>query len=125
MSNTRELTAAERSAIRKLVTGECANYCRDNGCLKLESACYMIGKFWTGSYCKYCRCSVLPLDNGLNAVLTSNWTVDMRSCAYCGESFVMSGKRAYCSAGCEKNALRRQKRDHMRKKRAGRGKMPL
>ena len=125
MNSVRELSGSERSAIRKLIMSDCANHSRDYGCLKLESDCFMIGKCWTGSYCKYCRSAVLPLNPNLEAVLTNDLTVDKRTCAYCGESFIMSGKRAYCSTSCEKYALRRQKREHMRKKRAKCGKKPL
>jgi len=121
MNFSRELTGAERSAIRKLVIKECANYSREYGCLKLEGACYMIGKHWTGSYCKYCRNAILPLDPNLEDALINVTVAHTRRCKYCGKSFAISGKRAYCSANCEKYALRRQKRDYMRKKRSACG----
>ena len=35
----RELTVPERRSIRKLVTGSCANYDRDYGCLPLDCEC--------------------------------------------------------------------------------------
>lgn len=118
----RELTREERTAIRKLVVSMCANYDHEYGCLPLDCTCYMLGKWWTGSYCKYFRAAVLPLDPVLEALLTGG-TVETRPCAGCGQPFPASGKKAYCSAACEKNALRRQKRDYMRKKRAECGKM--
>ena len=58
----RELTRDERKGIRKLVTEMCANYDRDYGCLPLDCECYMLGKWWTGAYCRYFREAVLPLD---------------------------------------------------------------
>ena len=58
----RELTRDERKGIRKLVTEMCANYDREYGCLPLDCECYMLGKCWTGAYCRYFREAVLPLD---------------------------------------------------------------
>ena len=58
----RELTRDERKGIRKLVTEMCANYDREYGCLPLDGECYMLGKCWTGAYCRYFREAVLPLD---------------------------------------------------------------
>lgn len=63
MTVGRELARDERKGIRRLVTGWCANY--DSGediCLPLDGSCYMLGKGWTGSFCRYFRGSVLPLD---------------------------------------------------------------
>ena len=45
---SRELTRAERAAIRKLVKCWCANYDREYGCLILDGPCYMLGKCWSG-----------------------------------------------------------------------------
>ena len=59
---SRELTRQEKTAIRKLVTKWCANYDKDYGCLPLDCPCYMLGKCWTGAYCRYFRAAVLPLD---------------------------------------------------------------
>lgn len=63
----RELTRDERKGIRKLVTEMCANYDREYGCLPLDCECYMLGKCWTGAYCRYFREAVLPLDPVLAA----------------------------------------------------------
>ena len=51
----RELTREEKAKIRKLVTKWCANYDKECGCLPLDCECYMLGKCWTGSYCRYFR----------------------------------------------------------------------
>ena len=123
-ASVRELTRAERAAIRALVVKMCANYGGEYGCLPLDGECYMLLKWWTGAYCKYFRDAVLPLDPALEAALTGE-AVDMRLCAGCGQLFPTSGKRAYCSAACEKTALRKQKREYMRKKRMERGNLPL
>ena len=59
---SRELTRQEKAAIRSLVKRWCANYDKDIGCLPLDCECYMLGKCWTGAYCRYFRSAVLPLD---------------------------------------------------------------
>ena len=42
----RELTRSERAAIRRLVTGLCANYDeREKLCLPLDCPCYMLHKW--------------------------------------------------------------------------------
>ena len=66
----RELTREEKAKIRKLVKKWCANYDKECGCLPLDCECYMLGKCWTGAYCRYFREAVLPLDPVLEAGLT-------------------------------------------------------
>ena len=121
---SRELTAAERAAIKELAVKLCANY---DGCYKecllLDCPCYMFGKWWTGGYCKYFKNAVLPNNPALYEALTGD--IKTRPCALCGRAFPISGKRAYCSAACERNALRKQKREYMRKKRDRRGNLPF
>ena len=56
---SRELTREEKAAIRSLVVKWCANYDRECGCLPLDCECYMLGKCWTGAYCRYFREAVL------------------------------------------------------------------
>ena len=57
----RELTRDQRAAIRKQVTKCCANYDnQDQLCLPLDCPCYMLQKWWTGSYCRYFREAVFP-----------------------------------------------------------------
>lgn len=60
--DARELTRAERVSIRRLVKKWCANFDPEYGCLPLDCECYMLNKWWTGSYCRYFREAVLPLD---------------------------------------------------------------
>ena len=119
MSNSRELTREERAAIRKLVVSLCANYDREYGCLPLDCDCYMLGKCWTGAYCKYFREAVLPTAPILEAALTNAVTPETRPCSLCGAAFPANGKEAYCSDACAGIAQRRQQRDYMRKKRGG------
>ena len=67
----RELTRSERAAIRRLVTGLCANYDeREKLCLPLDCSCYMLHKWWTGCLCRYFERSVLPVEPALEAILT-------------------------------------------------------
>ena len=89
---SRELTREEKAAIRSLVVKWCANYDRECGCLPLDCECYMLGKCWTGAYCRYFRVAVLPLDPALEAALLTE------------------GPRP-------EKAHRRQQREYMRKKR--------
>lgn len=112
----RELTHDEKAAIRKLVTSACANYDHEYDCLPLDCACYMLGKCWTGSYCKYFRRAVLPVDLALEAALTGE-AVATRPCGVCGRRFPVSGKRLYCSAACAGRARNNRQRGYMRKRR--------
>ena len=104
----RELTRDERKGIRKLVTEMCANYDRDYGCLPLDCECYMLGKWWTGAYCRYFREAVLPLDPVLMA-------------SVCGRPVLPEGRQAYCSDACKAEGNRRRSRERMRKKRLKNG----
>ena len=116
---SRELTREEKAAIRKLVGKWCANYDREYGCLPLDCECYMFGKCWTGSYCRYFREAVLPLDPALEAALTAEGPKpDFKLCPVCGGAVAPFRRQAYCSAACAKKAHRRQQREYMRKKRA-------
>ncbi len=114
---SRELTRWEKSAIRALVTKWCANYDPEYGCLPLDCPCYMLGKCWTGAYCRYFEAAVLPLDPALAASLSAGANVEKRPCPVCGGPVPVDGRTRYCSPACAKAAHRRQQRDHMRKKR--------
>ena len=109
----RELTREEKRKIRALVVKWCANYDKEHGCLPLEQECYMFGKCWTGAYCRYFREAVLPLDPALEAaLLTEGPPPVFKPCP-----IPLDGRLAYCSESCARIALRRQKREYMRKKR--------
>jgi ribosomal protein L37E len=119
-AETRELTREERAAIRKLVTGMCANYDRDCGCLPLDyGGCYMLNKWWTGSYCKYFQNAVLPLDPMLEATLTGREAPAMEACAICGKPIHAANNRAKYCAACADAARRKRQREYMRKKKGG------
>ena len=114
----RALTREEKAAIRRLVTSLCANYDKDYGCLPLNDVCYMLGKCWTGAYCRYFREAVLPNDPRLEAALTWEGPLpDRRPCPVCGGPFVPDGKRRYCSTACQVEGNRRKSRERMRNKR--------
>lgn len=113
----RELTRTERTAIRRLVK-RCANYDTEYGCLPLDGPCYMLGKWWTGGYCRYFQESVLPLDPVLEAALLGqSGGPAYKVCPVCGRAVIPDGRQAYCSAACAKKAHRQQQREYMRKKR--------
>lgn len=115
---SRELTREEKAAIRRLVTSMCANFDREYGCLPLDCECYMLGKCWTGAYCRWFREAVLPLDPALEAALCSGSPApDFKPCPVCGGAVPVDGRQAYCSQRCAQVARRKQKREHMRKKR--------
>ena len=115
-SARRELTRAERAKIRRLVVSVCANYDSNYGCLTLGGDCYMLGKWWTGAYCKYFRVAILPLDAVLENTL-ANVGAETRSCSICGVAFRENGKQAYCSDSCAGEAKKRQQRGYMRERR--------
>ena len=89
----------------------------DYGCLPLDCPCYMLGKCWTGAYCRYFRETVLPLDPVLEKGLTAEGIAETRPCPICGRAFFPDGRQRYCSPACAGAALREQKRDYMRRKR--------
>ena len=87
----RELTVSERRSIRKLVTGSCANYDREYGCLPLDCECPMLGICYTTAPCastsgkRFCP-------------TTRNWKQPCRLCPQNAASTVESPSR---SAGGE------------------------
>jgi len=115
-AESRELTRSEKTAIRKLVKNSCSKYDSEYGCLPLNCACYMLGKYWTGAYCKYFIEAVLPLDPALAASLVKGVS-ELRPCAFCGTLFYANGKQAYCTGACASKAHRKQKRESIRRKR--------
>lgn len=83
------------------------------------SSCYMLEKCWTGALCRYFREAVLPNDPVLEASLAAEGPApETRPCPICGRAFLPDGRTRYCSPGCAKVALRKQKRNYMRKKRS-------
>ena len=101
----RELTVPERRSIRKLVTGSCANYDRDYGCLPLDCECPMLGICYTNSaMCRYFREAVLPNDPELEAALQA---LPTKRCQHCGKPFPVSGRRVYCSDKCADDARKK------------------
>jgi len=123
MMESRELTRTERAAIRKLVTGMCANYDSEYGCLPLDyGGCYMLDKWWTGAYCKYFQNAVLPLDPVLEAALLGrDNSLTQKICPVCGAAYLPITNQAYCSEACrvkgKREADRRRQQRRRRKKR--------
>lgn len=118
----RELTRDERTAIRRLAMGMCANYDPEYGCLPLECSCYMLGKCWAGAYCKYFQKAVLPLNSALEAELTDNaGTAAQKICPVCRAAYIPVTSQAYCSEACrmkgKHEADRRRQRQHRRNSR--------
>lgn len=117
---SREFSRDERRAIRTLVTGWCANFDSEYGCLPLDCPCYMLNKWWTGALCHYFQEAVLPLNPLLEKAVTEDGPApDTRSCTMCGRLFLPEGKQTYCSAACTEAARRKRQKGYMRKRRAG------
>lgn len=88
---SRELTRQERAAIRKLVTDLCANHDnQDRLCLPLDCPCYMLHKWWTGSFCRYFQEAVLPVDPALESAITGEDTsLKQKTCPVCGKAICL------------------------------------
>ena len=110
---TRELTTQERRSIRKLVTGHCAGYDSEYGCLPLDCECPMLGICYTNStMCRYFRESVLPNDPELEYALQS---LPTKRCQRCGKPFPVNGRRVYCSDSCAEASRKEQTAARVRK----------
>ena len=112
----RDLTRDERKTIRRLVTGMCANYDSDYGCLPRDCPCYMLGKWWTGSLCRYFRAAVLPLARELETALFHR--LDAKRCAVCGALFTPGSNRAKYCPECAGRMKRIKAAQRKRKQRA-------
>lgn len=111
----RELTRDERAGIRRLATGMCANYDPEYGCLPLDCSCYMLGKCWTGAYCRYFQDAVLPLDSALEAkLMDSADAAPQRICPVCGTAYIPVTNQAYCSEACHMKGKRETDRRRQR-----------
>ena len=114
----RELTRDERKTIRRLVTGICANYDSEYGCLPLDCPCYMLNKWWTGAYCRYFEKAVLPVDAALESAITGEDTsMRQKICPVCGKAYLPTTSQAYCSAACPVYARRKSERERKRRQR--------
>lgn len=115
----RELTRAERAAIRKLVTQKCANYdAVYQICLPLDWPCYMLNKCWTGALCKYFTNAVLPTEPSLERTLRgADCLRDCKACPVCGRAYRPTTNQAYCSDACRVAARRRAERERKRRRR--------
>lgn len=115
----RELTRSERAAIRRLVTGQCANYDgREKICLSLDSPCYMFHKCWTGGICRYFLEAVLPADPALASAITGiDTSLRQKKCPVCGKMYLPVTSQAYCSDACRTYARRKSERDRKRRER--------
>lgn len=115
----RELSRYERAKIRRLVVDDCANYdSRNRICLPLGCPCYMLQKWWTGSYCRYFQKAVLPVDLELESAVTGEDTsLKQKICPICGRVYLPVTSQAYCSDTCRIFARRKSERERKRRKR--------
>jgi len=119
----RKLTREERREIKRLVADMCANYDRQYGCLPLDyGGCYMIDKWWTGSFCKYFKNAVLPLNPALEASLFCEGAPSQEKiCPVCGKAYIPTTSQAYCSDACRVTGQREGARRRQRKRRSKQG----
>lgn len=115
----RELTRTERAAIRRLVTELCANYdSQDKLCFPLDCPCYMLHKWWTGSYCRYFEKAVLPADTALESAITGvDISQRQKCCPVCGKAYLPTTSQAYCSEACRVYARQKSERERKRRER--------
>lgn len=120
---SRELTRQERAAIRKLVTDLCANHDnQDRLCLPLDCPCYMLHKWWTGSFCRYFQEAVLPVDPALESAITGEDTsLKQKTCPVCGIAYLPITSQAYCSDSCRAFARRKSERERKHRIRQNQG----
>lgn len=119
---SRELTPSERAAIRRQVVELCANYdSQDKLCRPLDRPCYMLHKWWTGSFCRYFREAVLPADPALESAVTGEDTsMRQKICPVCGRTYLPTTSQVYCSGACRISARRKYERERKRRERQGR-----
>ena len=80
----------------------------------------MLGKCWTGAYCRYFRSAVLPLDPVLERSLTVERITETRPCPVCGRAFLPDGRQRYCSPTCARAARRQKQRNRQSRQRLDR-----
>ncbi len=107
----------EMTGIRKQVTGKCANFDGETRtCLPLDSTCYMIGKAWTGYYCRYFEIAVLPTEPALEAsLLDRDISERQKICPVCGKVFLPVKKQVYCSGECQAAGRKIKERERKRR----------
>ena len=98
----RDLTRAEKSALRDLILGSpgCANCDRQTGaCLPIECECPELNLQFNGaSLCTYFKAAVLPENAELEAVFTGRGT-DLKTCPICHRKFrPVANRQKYCPA---------------------------
>ena len=120
---SRELTRQERARVRRLVTDLCANHDnQDRLCLPLDCPCYMLHKWWTGSFCRYFQEAVLPVDTALESSITGEDTsLKQKTCPVCGKAYLSTTSQAYCSDSCRAFARRKSERERKRRSRQNQG----
>ena len=98
----RELTRSERAAIRRLVTGLCANYDERKSSAfpwTAPAICFINGG--PAAFAGIFERSVLPVEPALEAVLTGNDTSQrQKKCPVCGKLYLPTTSQAYCSDAC-------------------------
>ena len=66
----------------------------------------MLGKWWTGSLCRYFEKAVLPVNPTLERALKGEVPMEIKPCVICGNAFPAAGRRVYCSERCGQKGQR-------------------
>lgn len=91
-------------------------------CLPLDCPCYMLHKWWTGSFCRYFQEAVLPVDPALESAITGEDTsLKQKTCPVCGKAYLPITSQAYCSDSCRAFARRKSERERKRRIRQNQG----
>jgi len=120
----RELTAVELREINRFAKSMCANYDDHyNDCVLLSDSCYMTYGFgYTNTaMCKWFKKAVLPIEPGLERLLTDGGLLETKPCGICGKEFPLNRRQTYCSEKCAKVArlksVAKNVRAHRKRKR--------
>ena len=110
----RELTAAEKAALRRSVKEKCSLYDKDLGCLKLNSMCQIFTVGYTDStLCRYYEACILPCENKIREILGRGGNT--AQCPICGFKFPVNHNQKYCSRRCAEYARKIRKREDVRR----------
>lgn len=113
------MTPAQRKRANALIRKICCNY-DDGNCLLLDDgeSCVCVQSISYSVNCKYFRHVLLKDKEGrsLEAEIFRDNTT--KRCSVCGEAFQSTSNNAKYCADCAEDAQRKQKAEHIRKKRS-------
>lgn len=107
---------ADAKSVNELIRKRCCNY-NDGNCILLDNgdSCICPQTISYSLLCKWFRTAVLPNDSELYAKLIK--PQNTRHCKVCGAEYVATGRNSKYCGKCKELVLKRQKAEHIRKKR--------